>query len=159
MTKRVNKTSKLSKTKGKTAKIGRPFALEATEQTLDTLRGLGRIQATSKETAAVLNVSEPTLFAFFKREEKARELWERGQQEGRVSLRRQQFAMAQTSATMQIWLGKQYLGQKDHSESSVHVKGDHTITHVEKPVSETLDWVESVLGRGQEGALSKSLPN
>jgi hypothetical protein len=34
-------------------------------------------------------------------------------QGGKVSLRRQQFEIAKTNATMSIWLGKQYLGQTD----------------------------------------------
>jgi len=38
---------------------------------------------------------------------------------GRVSLRRTQFAMAQTNAQMAIHLGKQYLGQTDKTEMKV----------------------------------------
>jgi hypothetical protein len=34
-------------------------------------------------------------------------------QGGKVSLRRQQFKIAETNAKMAIWLGKQYLGQVD----------------------------------------------
>jgi hypothetical protein len=33
-----------------------------------------------------------------------------------MSLRRWQMKMAQTNATMAIWLGKQYLGQSDRQE-------------------------------------------
>jgi len=33
---------------------------------------------------------------------------------GKASLRRDQFRMARNNASMAIWLGKQYLGQKDH---------------------------------------------
>lgn len=32
---------------------------------------------------------------------------------GKASLRRSQFKLSQTNATMAIWLGKQYLGQRD----------------------------------------------
>ena len=34
-------------------------------------------------------------------------------QGGKVSLRRMQFKLAETSSAMAIWLGKQYLGQRD----------------------------------------------
>ena len=37
---------------------------------------------------------------------------------GGFSLRRLQWETAKRSATMQIWLGKQYLGQKDKQEQS-----------------------------------------
>ena len=40
---------------------------------------------------------------------------------GKISLRRSQWRLAEKSATMAIWLGKQYLGQKDHEEVSVAV--------------------------------------
>ena len=40
---------------------------------------------------------------------------------GKISLRRSQWRLAEKSATMAIWLGKQYLGQKDQVEASVVV--------------------------------------
>ena len=33
-----------------------------------------------------------------------------------MSLRRSQFRIAETNPTMAIWLGKQYLGQKDRAD-------------------------------------------
>ena len=55
-------------------------------------------------------------------EPKYREAWEAGLGQGRVSLRRTQMAMAEKNATMAIFLGKQYLGQKDQAE--IQHKGD-----------------------------------
>ena len=40
---------------------------------------------------------------------------------GKISLRRNQWRLAEKRATMAIWLGKQYLGQKDQVEASVAV--------------------------------------
>ena len=40
---------------------------------------------------------------------------------GKISLRRNQWRLAEKNATMAIWLGKQYLGQKDQVEASVVV--------------------------------------
>ncbi|MBQ0061347.1 MAG: hypothetical protein KBT15_06205 [Bacteroidales bacterium] len=36
-----------------------------------------------------------------------------------MSLRRSQMKMAETNPTMAIWLGKQYLGQKDNRDLNV----------------------------------------
>ena len=47
-------------------------------------------------------------------------IYKKFQENGKCSLRRNQFAMSKTNASMAIWLGKQYLGQKD-KEEEVHV--------------------------------------
>jgi len=99
------------------SKRGRPPALQADEETLKTLRSLGQIHCTTKEAAAVLGVSEPTFIAFLKRHKKAREEFENGKENGKASLRRMQFRSAENgNTTMQIWLGKQYLEQKEKHE-------------------------------------------
>lgn len=98
-------------------KMGAPRKIVGDEKTLQTLGGLARIQCTTKEAAAVLAVSEPTFIDFLKREKKAREVWDQGKEAGRASLRRMQFKAAESgNATMQIWLGKQYLEQRDKQE-------------------------------------------
>lgn len=121
------------------AKIGRPPKIVDDERTLQTLAGLARIQCTTKEGAAVLGVSEPTFIDFLKRSAKARETWDNNQQSGRASLRRMQFKTAESgNATMQIWLGKQFLGQRDKSETEltgkdggpVSMTGDFTVKFV-----------------------------
>ena len=93
------------------------FKLQPDEKTLHLLEGLGRIQATTKEAAAALDVSEVTFIDFLKREEIARETFENGKANGRISLRRAQVELAlEGNATMQVWLGKNLLGQKDKSD-------------------------------------------
>lgn len=94
-------------------KGGRPFSLLPDEQTLKIVKGLGNIQATTKECAAVLGVTERTFITFKQKNSAAAEAYEHGEGEGRASLRRRQFKMSETNATMAIWLGKQYLGQTD----------------------------------------------
>lgn len=42
---------------------------------------------------------------------------------GKIALRRYQWNLAKKNATMAIWLGKQYLGQRDHQ--TVEVKTDN----------------------------------
>lgn len=96
---------------------GRPLKLTADEATLKTIKGLGNIQAVNKECAAVLGVTEPTWIKFKKENPEVIDALEQGQGEGRASLRRRQFKAANDgNATMLIWLGKQYLDQKDKQE-------------------------------------------
>lgn len=101
-----------------TRRVGRPYALEADEPTLKTLRGLAEIQCTVNEASAVLGVAKGTFLEFLNREEKAREVWEQGAEDGKASLRRMQWQQAEGNTTMLIWLGKQWLGQRDRWEHS-----------------------------------------
>lgn len=55
------------------------------------------------------------------------EAYERLSQNGRASLRRNQFELSKKNATMAIFLGKQYLGQKDIPEEST----EETISKVQ----------------------------
>src|ERR1051326_6766439 len=87
------------------------------------LEKLGMLQCTYEEVAAWFNTTKQTIVTKMKMPE-YREAFERGQGKGRVSLRRTQFRLAEKSAGMAIWLGKQVLGQKDvqvheHTEGEV----------------------------------------
>lgn len=94
-------------------------------ESLDTLRMLGAIQCTQVEAAAVLRVSERSLRRFFERYPEAVEAFDEGSREGMASLRRVQWKQAQVNPTMAIWLGKQWLGQRDKQEVSVDVTVRH----------------------------------
>jgi hypothetical protein len=99
-------------------KTGRPRALDPDPETLarviDQLYGMGKIQCTLRECAACLRVAHQTLLDFMKRHPEARTAWEDGLEEGRRSLRRTQFKIAEGgNAAMAIFLGKNYLAQKD----------------------------------------------
>ena len=87
--------------------------LEHSADTIDTIRKLGKIQATVEEVASFLNVSERTLQNFFAMYPDAKEAHEDGKRQGLTSLRRMQFQMAASKPGMAIWLGKQYLGQRE----------------------------------------------
>ena len=78
----------------------------------ETVEKLANIQCTQEEIASFLGISTRTL----QRDEKFIELFNRGRENGKMSLRRIQWKHAEKSATMAIWLGKQYLGQKDNIE-------------------------------------------
>ena len=55
-------------------------------------------------------------------------LYKKGQDNGKRSLRRIQFKLAEKNPTMAIWLGKQYLGQRDNIE--VNAENTNRITIV-----------------------------
>jgi hypothetical protein len=73
---------------------------------LDVLKGLAEIQCTYTEMASILKCSVKTLQDFA-------EIINEGKEAGKKSLRRTQFELAKKSPAMAIFLGKQYLGQKD----------------------------------------------
>lgn len=73
---------------------------------------LANIQCTQEEIANFLELSVRTL----QRDEEFCRIYKKGQDSGRMSLRRYQFKQAEKSASMAIWLGKQYLGQKEKIE-------------------------------------------
>jgi len=76
---------------------------------------LSSIQCTQIEIATFLGVNVSTL----KRDDEFCTIYKKGIEEGKISLRRLQWKLADRgNVTMAIWLGKQYLGQKDKQELS-----------------------------------------
>ena len=78
----------------------------------DTVEKLASIQCTQEEIASFLNLSVRTL----QRDEEFCRLYKKGQENGKMSLRRMQYKLAEKNPTMAIWLGKQYLHQRDNIE-------------------------------------------
>lgn len=109
-------------------KTGRPQALAADAKTLKTVEGLGKIQATTRECAAVLGVSHQTFITFMGRYPAVGEVLEKGKEEGKTSLRRTQFRLAAKNAAMAIFLGKNYLDQTDRQDINQSVTVDVTVT-------------------------------
>lgn len=78
---------------------------------------LAGIQCTQAEIASVLGCTVKTLVA----DKKFVEIYKNGMESGKASLRREQWRQAEDgNTTMLVWLGKQYLGQKDKSEQKVN---------------------------------------
>lgn len=80
---------------------------------IDELYEMGFLQCTVKEAARKFGIARPTLVQKFIREPKLRRIWDAGKQDGMIELRKYQFALAQHSSGMAIFLGKNYLGQRD----------------------------------------------
>lgn len=87
------------------------MAQKVTEDHAKTAERLAAIGCTQEEMAHVLGLSVATIRRRFKAQ------IARGRASMAVSLRRKQWAAAKKgNVTMLIWLGKQYLGQKDRQE-------------------------------------------
>lgn len=85
---------------------------------------LCQIQCTQEEICSVLDVDEKTLQKWCKKEYKQgfSQVFKTKRKLGHASLRKSQWDSAKGgNVTMQIWLGKQFLGQRDHVESVVAV--------------------------------------
>jgi hypothetical protein len=76
------------------------------------------IQCTLDEIAGFFDCSSDTIERWCKREYKAgfADTYKKHSAGGKISLRRTQFKLAEKSAAMAIWLGKQYLDQRDTFE-------------------------------------------
>ena len=73
------------------------------------------IQCTLSEIASWFKCSEDTIERWCRREYKLSfaDTYKNYSGYGKISLRRFQFKMAEHNVSMAIWLGKQYLGQKE----------------------------------------------
>lgn len=76
------------------------------------------LQCTLKEIAGFFECSEDTVERWVKREYQTTfaETYKVYSQAGKISLRRYQFKLAEKSAAMAIFLGKNLLGQTDHPQ-------------------------------------------
>lgn len=77
-----------------------------------TVEKLANIQCTQEEIASFLGLSVRTL----QRDKEFCRIYKKGQDNGKMSLRRIQYKLADRNPTMAIWLGKQYLKQRDNIE-------------------------------------------
>lgn len=93
------------------ARTGRPKK-EISKEWFEKLCGM---QCTLDEIAGFFNCSADTIERFAKSTYKKTfaEIYKEYSVQGKISLRRYQFKLAEKSAAMAIWLGKQYLGQRD----------------------------------------------
>ena len=102
----------------KVRKNGRPQMI-LNDTGKETIEKLSAIMCTDEEIASVLGMSVDTLLNSNNRDAFL-EHKQIGQSRGKMSLRRMQWATANKgNATMQIWLGKQHLGQTEKQETSI----------------------------------------
>lgn len=84
------------------------------------------IQCTLAEIASWFKCSEDTIERWCRREYKMSfaDTYKNYSGYGKISLRRAQFKMAEHNCSMAIWLGKQYLGQKDAQNITINNDDD-----------------------------------
>lgn len=99
----------------------------------EQFKGLCSIQCTLNEIAGWFKCSEDTIERWCKRELKMSfaDAYKKYSVGGKISLRRYQMRMAEHNATMAIWLGKQYLGQRDQQEITLTDNLDDTVKKME----------------------------
>lgn len=112
-----------------TNKGGRPIKQIDSKQ-FENLCGL---QCTQEEIAAFFDCDADTVANWCKRTYGVgfSEVFSQKRGKGKISLRRAQWQLAENNATMAIFLGKQFLGQKDTHELNANVDGKISITYEE----------------------------
>ena len=102
-----------------------------------------------EECCSVLEMSDTTLNRRLKEMNynNFEDLYKRHNDEGRMSLRRMQWQAAEKgNSTMLVWLGKQYLNQKDKSEVHANIEQQHVIDLTRIP-DDQLDAIEKAFNR------------
>jgi hypothetical protein len=136
---------------------GRPRALTVGDPKIHReIHKLAMLACTQAEVAAFLGCGLSTLSRYLIEDVEAGASWEGGMAEARISLRRKQFRLADRSAGMAIWLGKQMLGQVDQVEQQVYVR------RLDEMSLEELEWLlseqQQVAGRF-ESNFGRKLPD
>ena len=116
------------------SKAGRPPAKIDKHQ----FEQLCALQCTEIEICSYFNVTDKTLQAWCRKTYKMNfsEVFRLKRSKGFISLRRAQFQMAETNPTMSIWLGKQYLGQRDNFEEESKLASDEEFEAMVKALEE-----------------------
>lgn len=91
---------------------------EIDQKNFESLCGL---QCTLEEICGFFDVTDKTLDGWCKRTygTSFSGVFKQKRGTGKISLRRAQFRLAEKNANMAIWLGKQYLGQRDDVNLSI----------------------------------------
>jgi len=103
-------------------KMGRPRK-ELTDRDWEQLEKLCALHCTAVECASFFDMSEDILTQLIKERYSLTfpEYFRQKSSSGKISLRRRQFEMAQTTPSLAIWLGKQWLGQSDKMEQKTEL--------------------------------------
>jgi len=114
----------------------------------EQVRKLARLSASHAEIGAVLGCSADTL------ERRFAAAIKEGRESGKMSLRRKQFKLAmEGNVTMLIWLGKQYLDQRDkqtHEHSGPDGKPIETKSSRDLSDEQLDARIKSLMAKGSE---------
>lgn len=106
---------------------------EIDQKQFENLCGL---QCTLEEICGWFDVTDKTLDSWCKRTYHASfsEVFKQKRGAGKISLRRSQWQLAAKNASMAIWLGKQYLNQRDNVDVNVSDAKGIALDELEKMV-------------------------
>ena len=108
---------------------------EIDQKIFENLCGL---QCTEEEIASAFDCSVDTVGRWCRRtyKESFADVFKKKSAGGKISLRRAQFRLAETNATMAIFLGKQYLGQRDQPGTDDERKDENNLLDAINAVEE-----------------------
>lgn len=109
---------------------------KAIEIDAEEFRKLCELQCTQREICHFFAIDAKTLRRWAQRtyNKEYDEVYEDLRQGGFISLRRAQWQLAQHNTTMAIWLGKNWLGQRDNMDVSVSEAKGVALDELEKMV-------------------------
>jgi uncharacterized membrane-anchored protein YjiN (DUF445 family) len=104
---------------------------------------LCQLQCTKSEIASFFKMHIDTLDERLKEEygETYSELYKRFSEIGKCSIRRNQFVLSRKNAAMAIWLGKQYLEQKDDKDDSkltTYSAVERYLSHLDRQIAASM---------------------
>lgn len=114
------------------------MARPKTEINKNVFENLCGLQCTQQEIADAFDTSPDTVARWCKRTygKGFAEVFSQKRGKGCISLRRTQWKLAEKNATMAIFLGKQYLGQRDNVDVTVSDAKGIALDELEKMVME-----------------------
>lgn len=123
--------------------MGKPMGRPRKEIDKIQFEKLCGLQCRIEEVCGFFDVCADTLEEWCKRTygESFSKVFAKKRGTGKIALRRSQWRLAEKSATMAIWLGKQYLGQRDTADIGLQVssaKEDALSTSL-KELADSLD--------------------
>lgn len=94
------------------------------------------LQCTENEICSFFEITDKTLTSWCKRTygKGFSDVYKEKREKGKISLRRAQMELAKKNAAMAIWLGKNYLGQKDSVDVNVTAQEGIALDELEKMV-------------------------
>jgi hypothetical protein len=118
---------------------GQPNKLAPIPEVLNAIAGFSRLQCTEAEMAAGCAVSLETWHLFKREYPEVQRTIDANRGEGKISLRRTQYRLAETSAPMAIHLGKVELNQQDKQQVDVTVNVLKKLMELPEPTTDFVD--------------------
>lgn len=100
------------------------YKIELTDEDWANAEKMAHIQCTGEEISAILGLDYDTFLRLIKDKgyNSFSDWFKKYSAGGKMSLRRRQFKMSETNPALCIWLGKQYLGQRDNHDFEISRK-------------------------------------